>query len=176
MDPQQPPVSQSPIYQETEEKNAKWLWFLIVLIIVGALVFAYIRGIGPFASLKGEDQSVPSPTPTSFPTTTPTPVSEASKEADIDKTEVEIKVLNGSGTPGLASVVKDLLEGKGWTVASIGNADSYDFPKTLLKFKPSAKKFEEALAADLSSKYSVETGEDLEASSAADVEVIVGAK
>ena len=176
MDPQQPPVSQSPIYQESEEKNAKWLWLLIILIIVGALVFAYIRGIGPFASLKGEGKTVVSPSPTSFPTATPTPALEASEEAELDKSEVEIKVLNGSGTPGLASVVKDLLEGKGWTVVSIGNADSYDFTKTLLKFKQSAKKFEKTLAADLSDKYSVEVGEALEASSSADIEVIVGAK
>jgi hypothetical protein len=168
------PTAGTPIYQESQEKNAKWLWLLIIIIIIGALIFAYVRGIGPFASLKG-GQATTSPTPTSLPSPSPTP--EATGEADLDKSEPEIRVLNGSGTAGVAGVVQNLLEEKGWNVVSVGNADSFDFEQTVLRFKSTFKKFEEALTEDLSDDYSVITGdEDLEATDSADIEVIVGSK
>lgn len=178
MDPNQPqsPSVNSPIYQESGEKNAKWLWLLIILIIAGALGFAYFRGIGPFASLKSGGAE-PSPSPSSFSFSSPSPSAEASAGATVDKSVAKIKVLNGSGTAGVASTVKDLLEGKGWKVASVGNADNYDYTQTVLKFKSAAKKYESALSSDLSSKYSVITSsEPVEASDSADIIVIVGSK
>ena len=54
----------APIYQESQEKNAKWLWLFIVLIIVGALIYAFVKGIGPFAAFKSEkvqEESTPPP-------------------------------------------------------------------------------------------------------------------
>ena len=48
--------------------------------------------------------------------------------------------MNGSGVAGKASVVKDLLEENGYTITSIGNADSFDFERTVLRFKESFKK------------------------------------
>lgn len=176
MEDQQTPNAQTPIYQESQEKNAKWLWFLIVLIIIGALVFAYIRGIGPFANLKSESkQAATSPTPLRLSTPSPTP--EATSESKLDKSEPKIRVLNGSGTAGVASAVKNLLEGKGWKVASVGNADAFDFDQTVLKFKSSFKNFEKALTGDLSDDYSVITSsESLEATDSADIEITVGSK
>src|SRR3989338_987974 len=38
-----------------------------------------------------------------------------------------IKVLNGSGEAGKALEIKTFLEEKGFTIAEVGNADSYDF-------------------------------------------------
>src|SRR3990172_4860181 len=109
----------APIYQETQEKNAKWLWLLIVLIIIGALVFAFFRGIGPFAQFRGEKGETVSPTPqtASSPISEPSP----SPSAEVDKSEPAIRVLNGSGEVGVASSVKDFLEELGWRVISIGN-------------------------------------------------------
>lgn len=174
MDEQQTPTAGTPIYQESSEKNAKWLWLLIILIIIGALIFAYVRGIGPLANLKSGEES-PSPTPKSLVSASPTP--EATSEAEVDKSEPAIRILNGSGTAGVASAVKNLLEGKGWTVASVGNADSFDYEQTLLRFKSAFAKFEKVLSQDLSDDYSVITSSDnLEATDSADIEVIVGAK
>ncbi|OGD94357.1 hypothetical protein A2697_00045 [Candidatus Curtissbacteria bacterium RIFCSPHIGHO2_01_FULL_41_44] len=175
MEEQQTPTAGSPIYQESQEKNAKWLWILIVLIIVGALVFAFVRGIGPLARFKGEFREEASPTPVEFFSPSPTP--EATGGAELDKSEPKIRVLNGSGQAGIASSVKDFLEGKGYKVVSIGNAASYDFKNTVLRFKESFKNFEEVLTSDLEDKYSVTTaGEVLEATDSADIEVTVGAK
>lgn len=176
MDPQQTPTAGTPIYQESQEKNAKWLWFLIILIIIGALAFAFARGIGPFAKFRGETAQE-SPSPRSiFTSPTPSPT-EGTGGANLNKSEPKIRVLNGSGTAGVASVVKNLLEGKGYAVSAIGNADSFDFERTVLRFKASFKKFEQVLTADLSDNYSVTSSADeLEATDSADIEIIVGSK
>lgn len=176
MDNQQTPTAGTPIYQESSEKNAKWLWFLIVLIIVGAIAFAYFRGIGPFAKFRGQVVEE-SPTPKTSLFGTPTPAAEATPGVELNKGEPKIRVLNGSGRAGVASVVKDLLEGKGYKVAAIGNAANFDFERTVLRFKSGFAKFEEVLTRDLADNYSVTTAaDDLEATDEADIEVVVGAK
>ncbi len=174
MDEQQnTPTAGTPVYQQSQEKNAKWLWLLIVLIIIGALVFAYIRGIGPFGALKNQAGETASPTPFEETST----FIESSPEAELDRSEAQVRVLNGSGTAGVASSMKDLLEGKGWKVESVGNAPNFDFENTVLRFKESFKKFADLLSGDLSGDYSVTVSDDdLSATDSADVEVIVGAK
>lgn len=176
MDNQQTPTAGTPIYQESGEKNAKWLWFLIILIIIGAIVFAFVRGIGPFAKFRG-GKVEESPSPRSIFTSPSPGPGESTPGANLNKSEPKIRVLNGSGKSGVANVVKDLLEGKGYTVAAIGNAASFDFERTVLRFKASFKKFEQVLTADLSDNYSVTTSaDDLEATDSADIEVTVGSK
>jgi len=175
MDEQQTPTAGSPIYQETQAKNAKWLWLLIALIIIGALVFAFIRGIGPFAQFKGTATEEPTPSFVEEEFASPSP--EATTEAELDKSEPKIRVLNGSGVAGLASSVKDYLEGEGYTISAVGNAPNYDFEQTVVRFKESFSKFQNILFSDLSDKYSVVVDNDnLEATDSADIEVIVGAK
>lgn len=176
MDPeQQSPVAGTPIFQETQDgKNAKWLWVLIALIIVGALGFAFYKGIGPFASLRGTVSEEATPSPEAqvvFPSATP----ESSPAASVDKTAAKIRILNGGGKAGAASEAKDFLESKGWEVASLGNAESFDFSKTIVRLKDKFKNLGALLVEDLSSKYSVQTlVESLEATASADIEVIVG--
>ena len=179
MDPQQTPTAGTPIYQESQEKNAKWLWLLIVLIIVGSLVFAFVRGIGPFSRFSPFTKSEKSsPAPISSPINFTSPSPEATSEArKLDKSEAAVRVLNGGGKAGVASAVKDFLESKGWKVTAVGNADSYDFTQTILKFKEGFSKFKEALVSDLSDDYSVKVSSDkLEATDSADIEIIVGSK
>lgn len=174
MDNQQIPTAGTPIYQESTEKNAKWLWLLIILIIVGVLIFAFVRGVGPFSGFKSQGESVQSPSP--LAQVSPSPL-ESSPAASVDKSEPAIRVLNGSGKAGVASVVKDFLEGRGWKVTALGNAAGYDFERTVLRFKEGFGKFEEVLIRDLSDNYSVTVSREiLEATDSADIEVTVGAK
>ena len=73
--------------------------------------------------------------------------------------------------------MKDFLEGKGWIVDELGNADSYDFTNTVIRLKTSFANFQDTLFEDLSSDYSVEVSDDnLEATDSADIEVILGTK
>ena len=177
--PQQPSQPHHPttsIYQESSQgKNAKWLWILIILIVIGAVAFAIFRGIGPFAQLKLGDskETVESPTPFEFSSPSP----EASPAGQVERSEASVRVLNGSGVAGAAAALKDFLEGRGWTVDKIGNADSSDFTNTVIKFKASFADFQDTLFEDLSSDYSVEVSDDnLEATDSADIEVILGTK
>lgn len=165
-----------PIYQEsTGGKNAKWLWLLIALIIVGALAFAFVRGIGPFGQFKkGSTLVEESPVQESV---VASPMPEASSAADVDRSTIKIRVLNGSGKAGAASAAKDFLEGKGYVVTTIGNAATTDFEQTVVKLKDSVMNIKNVLVADLSDKYSVTVSDSaLEASDSADVEVTLGAK
>lgn len=174
MDGDQSPVAGTPLYQESKERNAKWLWFLIILIILGGLVFAFVKGIGPFAQFKKSSEKA-SPTPATSFVASPSP--EASPGANVNKTEPKIRVLNGSGKAGAASSMKDVLEAKGWKVATLGNATGFDFSQTILKFKDSFRRFQEALSADLSDKYSTRVASDsLDATDSVDIEVTVGSK
>lgn len=175
MDNHQTPTVGTPIYQESTEKNAKWLWLLIILIIVGALIFAFVRGVGPFSGFKSEGE--PSRSPTPLAQESPSSFSESSPAASVDKSQPAIRVLNGSGKTGVASVVRDFLEGRGWKVSVLGNAAGFDFERTVLRFKEGAKKFEEVLIKDLADNYSVTVSREiLEATDSADIEVTVGAK
>jgi len=172
--PHQPAAS---IYQESSQgKNAKWLWILIILIIIGAVAFAIFRGIGPFSKLKlggSTEETFESPTPFEFSSPSP----EASPAGAIDRSDAKVRVLNGSGVAGAASSLKDFLEGKGWTVDELGNADSYDFTNTVIRLKASFANFQDTLFEDLSSDYSVEVSDDsLEATDSADIEVTLGSK
>ena len=178
--PQQPTQPHQPttsIYQESSQgKNAKWLWILIILIVIGAVAFAIFRGIGPFSKLKlggVTEETVESPTPFEFSSPSP----EASPAGEVERSEASVRVLNGSGVTGAAAALKDFLEGKGWTVDEIGNAESSDFTNTVIKLKAGFANFQDTLFEDLSSDYSVEVSDDnLEATDSADIEVILGTK
>lgn len=181
MDEQQnQPITPAPIYQESQEKNAKWLWLLIILIIVGALAFAFFRGIGPFAAISPFAKSEESPTPSPMSQVESSPFEEASPSPtdEVDRSEAKLRVLNGSGVTGKASSTKDFLENLGWKVASVGNADSDTYTSTEVRFKSKSKTtYEAILLKDLSSKFSTSaSSDDLEATDSADIEVIVGSK
>ncbi len=67
-------------------------------------------------------------TPTAaLPTTIPTP--------SFTRESLKIKVLNGSGTVGKASEVKDILKEFGYGEILTGNADSFDFSITEIRVK-----------------------------------------
>ncbi len=69
----------------------------------------------------------PSPTPTSTPT--PTPV--------VNKEEIKIKILNGSGVKGKAGELRDILKEKGYQEILTGNADNFDYIQSELQVKKS---------------------------------------
>ncbi len=175
MDEQNQQVSPAPIYQESQDKNAKWLWLLIFLIIIGAVVFAFFRGIGPFGAISPFTKTT-SPMPSASPLVVSSPISQPSPELDVDRSEVVVRVLNGSGVSGAAASAKDFLEGLGWKVASVGNADRDDYKKTEVRFTADSKSFEDLILKDLGENYdAIASNDDLEATDSADIEVIVGA-
>lgn len=145
-----------------------FVWAIVTIFVAfltGGILLAAAKKTSP---MKLFARPTPTPTPTSTPTPTPTP-------AAIDKTSLEIKVLNGGGTPGAAAKMKSFLEEKGYTVASTGNTDEYTYTTTEIHGKDTMKDAIANLQADLTDTYTLGTvAADLSASASADVEVIVG--
>lgn len=108
------------------------------------------------------------PTPTRVPTATPTPTPE------VDRTEINIKVLNGGGVPGKATVVKTILQEKGYEGILTGNADNFDYEKTEIRVKEENDSLFDVVAADLADNVTVTTPSKLDEDEAADVIVVIG--
>jgi len=145
---------------------------LIFFVLLGALaggLFYYKQKVNlPTTDTK------PTPQPTTIPTNalTPTP------EEKPDLSSLSVNILNGSGTPGEAGAVKDILVKAGFSSGKLktANAATYDFKTTLVQVKSSTSKSAvESLTAALSKTYEVELDKDnLPTSSSFDIVVTVG--
>jgi hypothetical protein len=100
---------------------------LALLILVGGGIFLFTRG-----SKEKSQETTPTPTvegtetfPTEEPTTTPT---------SIDKSDIKIEVLNGTGIAGEAAYLQGVLKNLGYSDISAGNADSQDETVTTVTF------------------------------------------
>ena len=99
-------------------------------------------------------------------TVPPTPI--------IKKDELKIKVLNGSGTKGKASEVKDLLKEKGYQEILTDNADNFDYKQTELQVKKSISSSSTTIKNDLKDYVAKFKESTLAESEAADVVIIIG--
>ena len=99
---------------------------------------------------------------------------ENTTEVSLDKSELKIRIENGAGIQGIAGNTQTYLEGKEYTVISIGNAAEVGREDTLLKFKPSFTKFKDLVVTDMESDYTVVVEEDLDESLEYDLLVVVG--
>ena len=55
-----------------------------------------------------------------------------SDRPDADRPPLEVEVLNGCGVPGLALRFTNYLRNQGYDVVHFADADSYDYPRTLV--------------------------------------------
>jgi len=143
-------------------------------IIIGVLVVAILGVLGFMYYQSSQKKLMAPPAETMISPTQaeePTPTDEP-----VDMTEFSIEILNGSGIVGKAGEVKDLIEGEGFVVDSTGNADTYDFDKTVIQAgKDVSPAFLKALRASLLNDYDVDTSfDEIAGDSTADVVIIVG--
>ncbi|MGB9706944.1 MAG: LytR C-terminal domain-containing protein [Microgenomates group bacterium] len=145
------------IEERSKPDFLRWgLVALVVLIglgIVGGGIFVYQK------TLKRKEEKTLIPTPTvSLPTPQLTESLEVSPSPTpkLNRADLKIKILNGSGVPGAAAKAAEFLEKLGWEGIKTGNADSYDYQKTIIKIKESKKNYLEMLDTDLASKYTLE--------------------
>lgn len=117
-------------------------------------------------SFAAKPTATPTPSPEPSPTPTPTP--------ELNKEELRIKVLNGSGISGKASDVKDALNEAGYQEILTGNADAFDYEQTVVQVKEESSEYFDALKEDLSEYVTLTKSEPLEDDDAADVIIIVG--
>lgn len=154
---------------------SKKILVIVVLIsllgaIIGGGVLAY-RSIQnkPKASKPTPTQAAVKPTSAPTPTIIPTPAKEA-------LSDYKIQVLNGSGAPGVAGAVRDLIGKEGAKDVATDNADSYDYKDTEIKLKKEVGEKAFAKLKEILSDYSVIKGKTLPESSDYDIIIIVGTK
>lgn len=95
--------------------------------------------------------------------------------ASRERSKIGLAVENGSGLEGVAGKAADFLKGKGYSVISTTNADSYNYQGVTIKTKSSTSFYLSLLNKDLSEKYTVaSTSSDLEANTTADALIIIG--
>ena len=159
--------------EEFEKPN--YLWIIIpTALLVGALVgglITYFSGISALSVSKAS----PSPVASSVPDTESTPAPEP--KSDVDRSEVKLQVLNGSGVSGLAGKAKTYLEGLGYKDVTVGNASVSNLTETTIAVKKDKESLLDTVTSDLSKNYKVAAdSETLPASSKYDFVITLGSK
>ncbi len=150
---------------EGTKSSKKIFWVLIILF---TLLGAAAGGMGIYLQNRGSKAS-PSPTPEAMASPTSTPM------VELDKTAISIQILNGSGITGAAKAAQDYLEGQGYTISAVGNADSSDYEAMIIAVKDDKKDYFAQLKKALATKYTVEDQADMVASSIKyDVVITIG--
>lgn len=155
-----------------------WLW-VIVAFVVGLAIGGgggYLMWSGVGFKLPGSKSTTPATTaemtsPTLEPTTAPT----ATTAVQLNRKDLNLQVLNGSGVAGMASKAKDYLTGLGYTAIATGNAPS-NVTQTQIAVKSSKSAYLPMLTKDLTGgSYTVssQTG-SLDASSQYDAVITLG--
>ncbi len=121
-------------------------------------------------NVPGIAQATPTPVlePTiAPPTATPTP--------SIDREEIRLKVLNGSGISGKATDVKEFFQEAGYGEILTGNADAFDYETTVVQIKEDADPaIRTYIEKDIASQVEEPEFETLDEDEAADVVIIIG--
>jgi len=149
-----------------------------ILIFVGSFAFTFgiIYGLSkmniaefslnlPTKEKKIEIAAKPTTIPTKKPTPTPS----------VKRDELKVKVLNGSGTKGKATEVKEILEEAGFTDIVTGNADTFDYTKTEVQIKEDSSDALSLIQNDLKDYVSIADAAKLDADETADIIIIIGA-
>lgn len=110
---------------EEPSSRRKWLIIIVTALLLGA-------GVAGFFYMRSSSSQSASVTPT------PAPVEQEpmpTEEPTVNKEDLKIKVLNGSGVVGEAGKVQKILEGADFVVDSTANADEYDHKTTDIQVK-----------------------------------------
>jgi len=116
-----------PLSQSKTKKKTNILVFIIlgILILVGGIIFFVTKG--------NKESELVSPTPTSEGIVINTPSATETPEP-IDKVDVAIEILNGTGISGEAGYLQGKLRDLGYTDIEVGNADDQDQTVTTVTF------------------------------------------
>ncbi len=88
--------------------------------------------------------------------------------------DISVRILNGAGIQGVAGRTQKFMEGLGYKVEGVDNADEIGRQDTLLKIKPEKAKYNKLLTEDMQDFFSTTVEEDLGSEEPYDVLVIIG--
>lgn len=147
---------------------------IVMLLVGGLLVSQRAQGDRDSGEILTGDQPIATP---SVVVASPSPESTQSAEpnpAEIDLTTISVQVLNGSGVPGLAGKVADVLTEAGIEDVETGNAANYNFETTVIQVKSDQAGLYSRLEALLRDTYQVEAGDAVSERSEFDAIITVG--
>lgn len=134
--PHQPEVS----FPQPREPQGKGSNAKIIIAVIGVILILVAGGWFILGNNSG-DGATASPTPNSGLSTFPTPEATSTPEPTpteeakpVDKSEISIEVLNGTGVPGEASFLQGELEDIGFEDTTAGNADDQDATETVATY------------------------------------------
>lgn len=189
---QSPPEYQSRLSRQGSGSSAgkyiKIIIFIVVVVLIILGAFKFFSGgqnnkidVTPTPTQEVLPTDTPPPSPTEGPSGTPSPspkptVNAVDKSSGLDRSKLSIHVLNGSGTAGASRKASDFLEGLGYNVIEMGNADNFNYEQTSIQVKSASDKYLSLLKKDLSASYTVGSASaDLSSSpEKADAVVIIG--
>jgi hypothetical protein len=134
----------------------RWLAaiFVVLVLVVGGVAYTLLNGSDDGAKGKGGKQQAAA--------------------AKVQPSEIDVTVLNGTATAGLAATYGDKVDGKGFSLGAVSNTDQ-SFATSVVMFErghaPEARKVAKQLGI---SKVELMSSEVKSASAGADVAVVVG--
>ena len=169
-----------PLENTTPDHKKSKLWIILAFVVIIAAFGAGLYYFRQEVILKSlEKKEEPSPTPSQISEPKESEAADATESAEIkaDPSQYSIKVLNGSGTAGVAAKVRDILEEADFVVKDIGNADASTYEKTVIKAKKDvSKEFLDILRLELGKLYLLDSNEELEEDEGVDVVIIIGSQ
>ena len=153
-------------YSQNKFKPLKFIIITIaIILIIAGLFFIVLPMLNKTSSPDKTPVSEEKTQPTSTPVPEPTP----------DKETISIKVLNGSGTAGVASKLAEELEDLGYKDVETGNADDYNYEDITIQTKEDKEDYGDLVKNDLEDNYIVSIdSEALDEDDEFDVIVIFG--
>lgn len=161
----------------TSQKKKK---VALVFIIIGVILLAIFGAYYVLNNKKTEKQTIAVPAPTvttqasQAPSATTTLTATATPTATLSRSNLSIAVENGSGAAGVGSKASAFLKNLGYTIASVGNADNFNYTGVTIQVKPAKSDYLSLLQKDLSGSYTITSATAKLASLSADAVVIVG--
>jgi hypothetical protein len=169
------PFSDFSVYPEKSGRGGKAVTiFLVALFLIGGVVGG-LYFLGRSRSSAPSAVSVPTQNPS--PTELPSPTASISGTltptvaADLERAELSVAVLNGSGVRGAANATAATLRSLGYAVGATGNAENFTYTGITILIKKTESNYAELLKKDLDAENATVTTDD---TIATDAVVIVG--
>lgn len=144
------PFQDYPAYVERPKRKSKAavFFFVVILIILATVAGLYLLGVNSKSAsdIFATPTEAPLPTEVPTPTATPTPV--------LERSELEVSVLNGSGVAGAANQTSAVLKSLGYVVGTTGNADNFEYEGIAIKVKKDKSGYADLLKKDLTASSS----------------------
>lgn len=167
------PSSPFPILPSTPPPRSR-VWIFVIIALTAGITVA---GLAIFRVISGYPQSakvsvvVTTPVPSIAPTSIPTP------SISLNRKDLKLQVLNGTGIAGLAGKAKSYLENLGYVNITTGNDDSYSNSTTQISLTAASSAFLPLLTSDLKANYTLsDKVATLSASSPYDAVITLGQK